>query len=411
MSIRGTIGDTLSCIRSMSDKPRDASPEYSCPFCRAFFRSNTELKDHLETYLSPPDGLKTRTFEGMRRNPLNIRAYTDGTADMHYQQQAEGILRLKRVLSSFLVIIPEQITEYGSFICRTQVGESDIDLSIDFPFESIMTHDEQIRFSRAMPDTKARDRIFDEFVLRLLKKYLENKRYRTIFCPGRVRVLKVLLILGGFDVCVDLTLNNTLAIRNSQLIAEYIRIYPPFQLLVLIVKHWVKVKGIGGATNEFLSSYAYTIWMIYFLIRYDYVPNLQEASHSSEIIDDFECKFLKNSNAVQKRIPFTKLLHGFYEFVCGTNWNHVVVCIKTSRVKSFAMKASERVKWRRDQLWIEDPFDTRRNLGDVMYKKENRRLLEREFKEAFQVLESKSERRIDEYFDLNLEALIGAFAR
>lgn len=410
--VRGNLGDSLSAVRSMSAKPAHFSSEYSCPICRKFLSNNSELTSHLQTYDTFSSRFRTNTFPNSSPHQFGIRAYTDGTAEQTYETQSIGLKKLKALLAVFLVIPPSRISEYGSYFCRTQVGESDIDLSIDFPEDEIMNYDDFAKFKYAIPEKGKRKLIFDEVVLRFVQAFLEEHRYSTIFRPGRVKILQVKLPVGGFDVSVDLSINNAIAVRNSRLIAEYIRIYPQFRPLCLLVKHWAKRKGIVGAINKYLSSYSFTVILIHFLQVYKYVPNLQECPAPSVVIDGFECKFASNIEVQPTKESISSLFRKFFEFFCFTDWTHLVVCISSNQRKTHGMrrvsKADQR-RWGTYSMWIEDPFDTTRNLGDVMQERDNIDHFKGEFRRALNVFESGGS--TEDYFGVDIESFEAAFNR
>jgi DNA polymerase sigma len=392
----------------MSDKPEHSSAKFSCPLCRGFFTNFPTLQSHLEAYLTPSNPSQiSHDFEDFNPIPLAIQAYVTKTAESLQQFQQESVSQFSQLVKNFFVIMPSRIKPFGSFLCKTQVSESDIDLSIAFPYNSIMTDSDLAKFEEAVRDCRTRERIFDEFVLRLLQAYLETKRIATIFCPGRVKTLKVKLPVKGFDLCFDLSLNNEIAVRNSQLIAEYIRIFPPMKPLCLVVKHWARTYGIMSAVKHFISSYAYVILIIFYLQRSFIVPNLQVLATKSDLIQGWECKFLRNSAPVYCDLPFETLLTGFFEFMCRTDWTQLVVCISLNSLKTFKMKLAERsCKWQRRHMWIEDPFIPTRNLGDVMQEPANKAKFMGQFTQAYAVLESRDPAAIEDHFKISLAEML-----
>lgn len=64
---------------------------------------------------------------------------------------------------------------------------------------------------------------------------------------------------------VDIVVNGLLGVKNSMLIKEYTKLDVWFHKLGLLLKWWAKHFKILGATDGFLSSYAYVLMMISFL--------------------------------------------------------------------------------------------------------------------------------------------------
>ena len=57
----------------------------------------------------------------------------------------------------------------------------------------------------------------------------------------------------------DISLNNTLALKNTNLLRSYAQIDERTRILGHMVKYFAKVCGIGDASCGSLSSYAYII--------------------------------------------------------------------------------------------------------------------------------------------------------
>lgn len=70
---------------------------------------------------------------------------------------------------------------------------------------------------------------------------------------------------GYARVCVDICLNNHLALRNTRLISEYCSIDPRVRQLILLVKEWCRKRENGNAFQGFLSSYGYVLLVIFYL--------------------------------------------------------------------------------------------------------------------------------------------------
>ena len=60
-------------------------------------------------------------------------------------------------------------------------------------------------------------------------------------------------------------MNNVLGIHNSELIYKYSQVDQRFHIMGLVLKDWAKQVGIIGASNGYLSSYAFILMIIAFL--------------------------------------------------------------------------------------------------------------------------------------------------
>jgi len=84
----------------------------------------------------------------------------------------------------------------------------------------------------------------------------------------------------GIDV--DLSVNNILAMYNSDLIYTHCQIDQRFHIMSTFLKHWAKQVGIIGAPNGYLSSYALIMMLIAFLQSKSVLPCLQERKLRSQ---------------------------------------------------------------------------------------------------------------------------------
>lgn len=114
-------------------------------------------------------------------------------------------------------------------------------------------------------------------VLRHLSNVLDTEDYRDIQTIGRAKVPIVKFTDPTTGIPVDLSLNNALALRNTELIATYVNLDPRVKTVALAVKHWALQRGLANAFRGTLSSYAWTLLVLRHLQAVDapIVPNLQ----------------------------------------------------------------------------------------------------------------------------------------
>lgn len=79
----------------------------------------------------------------------------------------------------------------------------------------------------------------------------------------KVPIIRYKDLHSGIDV--DISVNNILAMYNTDLIYVYCQIDQRFHILATFLKHWAKQVKIIGAPNGYLSSYALTLMVIAFL--------------------------------------------------------------------------------------------------------------------------------------------------
>ena len=64
---------------------------------------------------------------------------------------------------------------------------------------------------------------------------------------------------------MDLSCQNLDALRNTELFKAYSRLHPAVWQLVVLVKCWARAANVCGAPDGYLSSYSWTLMVIYFL--------------------------------------------------------------------------------------------------------------------------------------------------
>ena len=70
---------------------------------------------------------------------------------------------------------------------------------------------------------------------------------------------------GGAGLECDISLNNPLAVANTQLLRTYSEIDPRVRALVFIVKYWAKRRHLNSPSDGTLSSYGFILMILHFL--------------------------------------------------------------------------------------------------------------------------------------------------
>ncbi|OBS78013.1 hypothetical protein A6R68_19598 [Neotoma lepida] len=93
---------------------------------------------------------------------------------------------------------------------------------------------------------------------------------------AKVPIVKFFHLRSGLEV--DISLYNTLALHNTRLLSAYSAIDPRVKYLCYTMKVFTKMCDIGDASRGSLSSYAYTLMVLYFLQQRSppVIPVLQE---------------------------------------------------------------------------------------------------------------------------------------
>ncbi|XP_050965359.1 terminal uridylyltransferase 7 [Labeo rohita] len=171
----------------------------------------------------------------------------------------------------------------------------------------------------------------------------------------------------------DISLYNTLALHNTELLASYAAIDARVKILCYVMKVFAKVCDIGDASRGSLSSYAYTLMVLYFLQQRSppVIPVLQEMfvgeTKPVVLVDGWDIHFFKDLKNLHKYWPEYKknkesvgqLWLGLLQFYTETfDFKETVVCIRRKEPLTTFKK-----QWTSKHLAIEDPFDLSHNLG------------------------------------------------
>eukprot|EP00931_Biecheleriopsis_adriatica_P004958 TRINITY_DN106539_c0_g1_i1.p1 TRINITY_DN106539_c0_g1~~TRINITY_DN106539_c0_g1_i1.p1 ORF type:complete len:539 (+),score=79.29 TRINITY_DN106539_c0_g1_i1:39-1619(+) len=210
----------------------------------------------------------------------------------------------------------------------------------------------------------------------------------------------------------DVSINNRLPLCNTELLSSYASLDWRVRPLVLLVKVWAKAHGVCGAGEGNLSSYSWTIMVIYFMQLLDLLPSLQKLAKVQRLIPEvdywgrhreFNGSFMSAEeyledvkSGAQKgcmgeaktTYSLAHLLYGFFRFMAKEYiWDEEVISVR------------DPVRLRRGVLWnifgrrhknvacihVEDPIEIR-DLNIVM--RENRLVqLKVELGHAMELLE------------------------
>lgn len=215
-----------------------------------------------------------------------------------------------------------------------------------------------------------------EELARHLRKH-QGLRNILPITTAKVPIVKFYHVRSGLEG--DISLYNTLALHNTRLLASYAAIDPRVKYLCYIMKVFTKVCDIGDASRGSLSSYAYTLMVLYFLQQRDppVIPVLQEIyldSHMPEIlVDGWNVYFFDKLDELPKYWPD----YGKNKESPGELWlgllrfytedfdfkEHVISIRRKSLLTTF------KKQWTSKYIVIEDPFDLNHNLGAGLSRK------------------------------------------
>ncbi|XP_051547805.1 terminal uridylyltransferase 7-like isoform X2 [Myxocyprinus asiaticus] len=207
----------------------------------------------------------------------------------------------------------------------------------------------------------------------LAKALRKHQGVRNILpiTTAKVPIVKFYHIKTGLEG--DISLYNTLALHNTQLLASYAAIDARVKILCYVMKVFSKVCDIGDASRGSLSSYAYTLMVLYFLQQRNppVIPVLQEIFDGERkpvvLVDGWDVHFFKDLKNLRDYWPEYKknkesvgeLWLGLLQFYTEIfDFKENVICIRRKEPLTTFKK-----QWTSKHLAIEDPFDLSHNLG------------------------------------------------
>ncbi|KAK7934386.1 hypothetical protein WMY93_005282 [Mugilogobius chulae] len=214
-----------------------------------------------------------------------------------------------------------------------------------------------------------------ESLARLLKKHSGLKNILPI-TTAKVPIVKFYHVQTGLEG--DISLYNTLALHNTHLLASYATIDPRVKILCYVMKVFAKMCDIGDASRGSLSSYAYTLMVLFYLQQRNppVIPVLQEMHEGKKpekLVDGWNVYFFDDLSALpslwphygKNRETVGELWLGLLRFYTEDfDFREHVVCIRQhARLTTFNKQ------WTSKLIAIEDPFDLNHNLGAGLSRK------------------------------------------
>ncbi|KAK4744679.1 hypothetical protein SAY87_010991 [Trapa incisa] len=234
-----------------------------------------------------------------------------------------------------------------------------------------------------------------EFLLKLAD-ILQADNLQNVQALTRARVPIVKLMDPTTGISCDICINNVLAVVNTKLLRDYAQIDVRLKQLAYIVKHWAKSRGVNQTYRGTLSSYAYVLMCIHFLQqrRPAILPCLQEMEPTYSVtVDDIECSYF---DKVEKLCDFgsrnketiSQLVWAFFNYwaYCHDYANAVISVRSGCLISKQAKYWTRRVGNDRHLICIEDPFDTKHDLGRVV-DKFSIKVLREEFERAAEIMQ------------------------
>ncbi|XP_047448090.1 terminal uridylyltransferase 7 [Mugil cephalus] len=217
---------------------------------------------------------------------------------------------------------------------------------------------------------------FIEGLARLLKKHPGVKNILPI-TTAKVPIVKFYHVRTGLEG--DISLYNMLALHNTRLLASYAALDPRVKILCYVMKVFAKMCDIGDASRGSLSSYAYTLMVLFFLQQRNppVIPVLQEIYDGKKkpevLVDGWNVYFFDDLKSLPSRWPqygkntetVGQLWLGLLRFYTEDfDFREHVICVRQqARLTTFNKQ------WTSKYIVIEDPFDLNHNLGAGLSRK------------------------------------------
>uniref|UniRef100_I3KJZ5 Terminal uridylyl transferase 7 n=1 Tax=Oreochromis niloticus TaxID=8128 RepID=I3KJZ5_ORENI len=144
-----------------------------------------------------------------------------------------------------------------------------------------------------------------ESLARSLKKHPGLRNILPI-TTAKVPIVKFYHVRTGLEG--DISLYNTLALHNTHLLATYAAIDRRVKILCYVMKVFAKMCDIGDASRGSLSSYAYTLMVLFFLQQRNppVIPVLQEIYDGKKpevLVDGWNVYFFGDLKALPSHWP------------------------------------------------------------------------------------------------------------
>ncbi|KAM7370170.1 hypothetical protein PAMP_011445 [Pampus punctatissimus] len=168
---------------------------------------------------------------------------------------------------------------------------------------------------------------------------------------------------SGFQC--DLTTNNRVAMKSTELLYLYGELDPRVRCLVFTVRCWARVHGITSSIpGAWITNFSLTVMVLFFLQRRS-VPIIPSLDHLRDLagpadksmIEGNDCTFVSDFSKIQLRNnteTLEQLLCEFFEFYGTFAFNKMSISIR---------KGKEQNKPEMAPLHIQNPFETSLNVS------------------------------------------------
>ncbi|KAI2611844.1 hypothetical protein GGR54DRAFT_341586 [Hypoxylon sp. NC1633] len=207
----------------------------------------------------------------------------------------------------------------------------------------------------------------------MLADLLANHGMERVVCVSSAKVPIVKIWDPELQLACDMNVNNTLALENTRMIKTYVLIDERVRPLAMIIKHWTRRRIVNDAAfGGTLSSYTWICMIIAFLqLRQPPVlpalhqrPNQKLPRGEGEMASFADDVDKLRGFGTKNKSSLGELLFQFFRFYAYEfDYQKDVLSVRLGKV--ITKKDKGWIFGVNNQLGVEEPFNTNRNLGNT----------------------------------------------
>ena len=226
-------------------------------------------------------------------------------------------------------------------------------------------------------------------VLKKIARMLSEDGMDNVKLITTAKVPIVKFIDSQSKIPVDISINNSLAAHNTELLRRYSSMDSRVKPFIISIKYWARNRGISDAAMGTFSSYAWTLIALNYLqsLEKEVLPNVLKRDGSKTVdIDGTKYDIAMYSDneldfTTQNQSTTGELVSGFFESLAKDwPWNNGVISVGSAKILtrkeknwvatkpyiSDAIQDSEIKRLGKFSLPVEDPFDNKHDLSRVL---------------------------------------------
>ncbi|CAJ1377605.1 unnamed protein product [Effrenium voratum] len=275
---------------------------------------------------------------------------------------------MSRVLRAASCVEGTEVRVFGSSVNGFGDGSSDVDVVLSAGKAQLVA---------GLQLGKCKRKDLAAQTLRKLQRLLKQCGFHIdlLIARAKVPIIKMSLDCDGDYIECDLSVNNLLPVFNTKLLRCYADLDPRVVDVVQECKRWAKEQQVHGADRGNLSSYAFTLLVIFYMQIRGALPCLQSDGKPSWYSEGARRFNVAMVEAAPIPSPAAVSFADFVFFYSEEfQWGDCVVSVRTGRCdppeKYPDLKIKARTGVEKEELdyflHIEDPFDIQRNLSCVL---------------------------------------------